>query len=275
MPYNAQTYPFPVQPPAQLGDSLGGHTAVQIPYQATDIETYDAPNGLGSDLSVTGIAYGRGVVQSILNSAACRYPIPSQVTLTFVGDLITDNLIDLDVNGVAMAQVTFAVSNANTLALIAAALENMTDLVLSASVDGDHSIVVVGKPDVALIMSNILVTAGVSQTTGTGLQQCVDDFLGAVVRAATQMVPIGGGASLYNAGDMLPVGVKDTVAVYSEQAVTTGSPVFLRFLNNGAGKIVGQFRVDADSNTAFQVYGARWLANAAAGICQLTINLPQ
>ena len=84
-------------------------------------------------------------------------------TLTFAADLIAANQIDFTVNGTAIS-VTFAVSNAATLADITAAIALVAG-VSSATDNGVHVITVTSDQDVDLEITTPIVTLGVSQTT--------------------------------------------------------------------------------------------------------------
>jgi len=50
-----------------------------------------------------------------------------------------------------------------------------------------------------------------------------------------------------------------------EEAVTPASPVFVRFASGGGGSLLGSFRQDADTATAVQLPGAKYMSSAAAG----------
>lgn len=77
-------------------------------------------------------------------------------------------------------------------------------------------------------------------------------------------------------GVMFDYLVQGEIAVYVEEDIALGDPVYFRHTANGAGKaIVGRFRNDADTNTCDLLANARWVQGASAnGLAVLAINLP-
>lgn len=64
-----------------------------------------------------------------------------------------------------------------------------------------------------------------------------------------------------------------TIYVKVEQAVVRGDVVFFRFAAGAGGTQLGAFRKDADTASAAQVKGARYLTSAAAGgMAQVSFN---
>lgn len=98
-----------------------------------------------------------------------RVEVESGVTLQFDGDLVTSNTIDLNVNGTAMTQVTFATDNATTLWLIATQLTtDFPTLIASATaVGGDDAVKITPQPGVTIAMTGITVAAGAWQANGS------------------------------------------------------------------------------------------------------------
>jgi len=93
------------------------------------------------------------------------------LALDFAGALVTSNTIDMDVNGVAMTQVTFASDTATTMAAIATQLEtDFASVITSADVDSTDgtiiNIVPVGSNS-TVVITDIVIAAGASQTTAT------------------------------------------------------------------------------------------------------------
>jgi len=89
--------------------------------------------------------------------------------LTFSGDLVTANTINLDVNGVAMSEVTFATDNATTLALIATQLETFAEIETATAVGGSDliNITPATATNDGVVITDIVVAAGAGQVTGT------------------------------------------------------------------------------------------------------------
>lgn len=74
-----------------------------------------------------------------------------------------------------------------------------------------------------------------------------------------------GGSSLHESGKILPVLKNGLIAMLVEDAMTPTSSVFVRFTANGAGKIIGQIRSDADTDKAVVTTKIRIIQGAAAG----------
>jgi len=89
-------------------------------------------------------------------------------TITFSGDLVTANVVDMDVNGVAMTSETFATDNATTLTAIAAQLVTDFDEISSAVSDGTDTITVYALGlNASVVITDVLVTLGAWQVTAT------------------------------------------------------------------------------------------------------------
>lgn len=57
---------------------------------------------------------------------------------------------------------------------------------------------------------------------------------------------------------------RGSIWVVAEQAMLKTDPVFVRYTANGAGKLVGQVRKDADTGKATQLWGAKVLSEITA-----------
>jgi hypothetical protein len=94
-------------------------------------------------------------------------------SVVFDADLVTSNTINLNVNGVAMTQVTFATSNNATLELIATQLETQFPAVIEAAArSGTRTVAITVKPGATVTITGIVVAAGASQAAGAQ----VDNF---------------------------------------------------------------------------------------------------
>lgn len=107
----------------------------------------------------------------------------------------------------------------------------------------------------------------------------VTSSLFAGVTIATQAIenPLSVGSPLpggYPKNSAVSVMRKGRVWVAVEEAVTTASPVFVRFAA-GTYSVLGMFRASADTASAAQLPKARYLSSAAAGgFAILEINQP-
>lgn len=86
-------------------------------------------------------------------------------TITLNKDLVTDNVINMTVNNVAIAPVTFAVAHADTMTALAAAIQALAS-VATASVTAAREITVTAQTaGVAIDCSDFVVTLGTQQAT--------------------------------------------------------------------------------------------------------------
>jgi hypothetical protein len=81
------------------------------------------------------IGLGKGIVKRDGYDLVGRLPKANKSTLVFSGDLITDNVVNLKVNGTSIAPVTFSGTHAATMALLIAAIEALTTKVVDAYLD--------------------------------------------------------------------------------------------------------------------------------------------
>lgn len=112
------------------------------------------------------------------------------VALEFDGNLVASNTINLNVNGTAMTEVTFATSNANTLGLIATQLETDFPTLIEDATAATNKVLITPKKGVTITLSSIVVAAGASQANGSQAnnfaQADVGDFYD--IKATTQKV---------------------------------------------------------------------------------------
>jgi len=118
------------------------------------------------------------------NDTNSKYELPVVwEVLTFAWDLITDNVINMNVNGVAISPVTFASDNATTLALIATELETFAEIEWATAVGWSDlvNITPATATNDGVVITDIVVTAGSTQTTGAMTESALaytdeDDF---------------------------------------------------------------------------------------------------
>lgn len=90
--------------------------------------------------------------------------------ILFSADLVTSNVINLNVNGAALSPaITFATSTAATCSAIAAGILSQFGSVLDACVgSGNRTILITPKAaNSSVVVSNVVVTLGASQATAT------------------------------------------------------------------------------------------------------------
>ena len=226
------------------------------------------------------IPFGRGVCKVIGQDDQCRLLSANQGSLNFVGDLVTSNVVNLKVNGSAISAVTFATDHATTMGLITAQIALKTTYVSSATVGTARQIIVKGLDATDVLITDIVVTAGAGQTTGTFTQGTRDALLGASLRLMTIEANLPNDDTTtpqYPIYDTVNILRNGKMYVYFETAFNRDTDtLYCRFLANGTGKEVGQFRNDSDSGKAvaitngFQVFSTL----STAGIGVVEINNP-
>lgn len=102
-----------------------------------------------------------------------RMKCAAGTSVVFDAALVASNTINLNVNGVAMTQVTYATSNDNTLELIATQLETQFPAVIEAAArSGTRTVAITVKAGATVTITGIVVAAGASQADGAQ----VDNF---------------------------------------------------------------------------------------------------
>lgn len=87
--------------------------------------------------------------------------------LSFDGDFVTGNIINLEVNGDAISSVTFETSQAVTLEALRVEIASL-ETVFKAEITDERTIeVTLNRPGVALVIDSIAVTGGASQASGS------------------------------------------------------------------------------------------------------------
>lgn len=166
----------------------------------TQSENYEV-NGLTA--AVGTIKPGDLVFAYKGESNAYKYLADTAKT-AFSADFVTSNTINGTVNGVAIAQVTFATSHANTMALLINAVRALTgvEAVLDSTDANGRTLLIRTKG--AAITVDFTVAAGASQATDTNTYASGALFHG-VAKWATRVQGIGGGAASFAIGEEIPV----------------------------------------------------------------------
>lgn len=229
------------------------------------------------------IHMGLGVAKVTGVDFQVRLPTQNLTTLVFSADLVASNVINGEVNGIAITPVTYTSSHLNTMGLIAAAIETADDQ-LTATVGGanNRTITIQANNGFNATAANWIVTLGASQATITITNTNNDVFYGISLRQKNKQnvyTPLGsGGPTPYFIGDSVPVETNGVVWVQPETAVSSDGPVYWRFVDGGLGKAIGQFRNDSDAGTAILIPSsiARWLTSSSGNgnYAQLQIKLP-
>ena len=243
---------------------------------ASDTENRSVESMVAKEIIPVGV----GVSKVIGKDGQVRLPSANQGSLDFAGDLVTSNVINLKVNGSAISPVTFLTDHATTMGLIAAAIALKTTYVSAATVGTARQIVVKGLDDVDVLITDIVVTAGATQTTGAFTQGTRDNLYGLAL--LTQILegglPGSNEVPSYAANDVVNTVIKGSVYCYFETAFNPDiDTLYLRFLaGSAATELPGNFRNTADSGKAIAVTGNVKVKQtiSVAGIAIVEVNKP-
>jgi hypothetical protein len=99
--------------------------------------------------------------------------------LVFDAALVASNTINLNVNGVAMTEITYGTSNDATLEAIATQLATQFPSVIAAAVrSGTRTVAITVVPGQTVTLTGIIVAAGASQADGAQANYFVDANVG-------------------------------------------------------------------------------------------------
>ena len=213
------------------------------------------------------IKYGLGVVKNIGSDNQGRLPAANQGSLVFDADFVTDNDIDMDINGVAITTVEFDTNHDTTIAALAveiAANDSVYSAVLDTTDTDSRTIIVTSVDGTDMLIDSIAVTNGGTQAGGTFTQGTRDVLAGMSLATQAKEQALSTGIVQYMSTEPVSVGNEGRGWAYAEEAVTSDDPVYCRFLANGTGKDPGQFRKDSDSGKAVLVTRAKFVSTATA-----------
>lgn len=213
------------------------YMAVAVPGLIADAQ-FTNKDGLQS-AETNGIGLGLGVVQRVGKPNQGRLPKANKATIVFDADLVASNKINAKVNGVSMAEVTYATSHDATMAAIVTALKavsGVANAVLDASDTESHTIIVYSNDGLDCIVSDVVVTGGSSQANATITIDTTDTIYGISIlsQAIQQPYPALNEPILYKNG--APVGclLRGRIWVRTETAVQNGDAVYMRFRGDGS-----------------------------------------
>ena len=270
--YFQNTYPFnmPIGVPGRIADCGFKNTL-----SPTCLE--DIPSALG-------------VVKPLNVDYAIMLPRNNTASSVFSADLITGNIVNMTVNGVAITPVTYATSHLATMQAIANEIQAIASI-SSAVVGGvgDRTITIISNVGTATAVTVGTVTGGVSQATITTTASQSGTFFGVVQAVYNKMnnwIPdIGnnltrssGTSAPYYQGNPAPTLTQGRIYVVPEDVVTSNSPVYLRVVPTVGNPQVGSFRSDADGANAVLIPATQaiWREGngTVGGIAVLELNIP-
>lgn len=235
-------------------------------------------NVLSPVTPLESISMGLGVAKVIGQDMQVRLPHLDIVAVTLDTALTAANSTVVTLNGIALAPVVYAVSNAATLTAIAALIAAQ-DGIASAVSNGTDTITITATQGYAV--SATFVTSLGSAVVWTSAYSNDNVFYGVAIYIQNRQNLLGitgsDGGQPYVAGDAVPVMTRGRIWVTTESTVTSDSPVYWRIVPTLANPQVGGFRGDSDGGNAILLSSnqVRWVIGASAGnLAVLDINQP-
>lgn len=228
------------------------------------------------------VPVGRGVTKVVGKDNQVRLPAANQGSLVFSADIVTGNVINLNINGVAITPVTFATDHDTTIAALAVEIASNADVataVVSAADTDSRTIIITGVDDTVIAITGIAVTSGATQATGTFTQSTADTLYGVAQLSQALEGGLPGTTSVPEYADKSVANImrRGEIAVYFETAFNPDSDtLYCRFIEGTSTQLIGQFRNTSDSGKAFAVSGNFKVKTtlSAAGIGVLELNKP-
>ena len=236
-------------------------------------------------IAAENIYPARGVCKSPGEDYVVNLPRVNQSVNVFSADLVTGNVINVTVNGIAITPVNYATSHLATMNAIAAEIEALPGIA-SATVGGanNRTITIMSDNGTSITVTGFLVTGGGSQATVNTTNSPFGAFFGVSQMVYNKMNvydpsndPSIAGVAPYYTGDPVPVLTQGRIYVVPETVVTAESAVYVRFAGNGLNQTLGLFRGDADSATCqlIPATSAKWREGngVVGGIAVLELTL--
>ncbi|MCP3683873.1 MAG: hypothetical protein GY861_14405 [bacterium] len=217
-----------------------------------------------SMLAYEEIEVGLGLVKRVGYDNQARLPKINKTIITMTADLVAGDIVDISINGNAIASYTYAVSHNASMTAIAALVQALTGI--DTAVSSARIITVLADDGVTIsTVTEAVTNGGAGTAVASSAESTTDDTLYAVASQSNFLEQDADGVVSYAATETLNGLRSGRLYVYVEEAVTSDDTVYLRFLANGATKIPGQFRKSADSSKAFACSNCRFVTSAGAG----------
>lgn len=221
---------------------------------------------------------GLGVAKVIGQDMQVRLPHQGIAAVTLSAPLSASNSTVVTLNGLALAPVVYATSNAATLTAIAALIAAQPGIASAAS-NGTDTITITAEQ--GLPVTATFVTSGGSAVTWTTVYSNDNVFYGIAIYIQNKMNLYGpqgsAGAAPYIQGDAVSTLTRGRIYVTVENQVTSDGPVYWRMIPTVGNPQVGGFRGDSDGGNAILLSSniVRWITSASAGnLAVLEVNQP-
>lgn len=230
-----------------------------------------------SGFALENLDFGRGAFRcdDAAKPRTVRVPRRNAPTIVLSADLVTSNVVNGNVNGVALAPITFATDHLTTItaladAIVAALL--LQGIVATYALSGTNRTITFTATDASILFANFAVTAGGSQATVTLAHPTSDamiDFVG-VVRHSPIPPRISDGVAGFSAKDSVALVRKGRIWVVITSDVADNADAYVDVTSGNEGKFT-----DVSSGNIGPVGKFRGIATVAGlGLAILEVNLP-
>lgn len=197
-------------------------------------------------------------------------------TIVFSGDLVTSNVINLDVtnsSGVltAIAPVTFATDHLTTMGLIGDAIVAInSDISYSVGGGSNRTLTLRCEEGTLISVADVVVTAGAGQATAT-LANSSDEAIHGI-SLFDQYEPDSSGNVYCKANGQKRIMRKGKVFVYCKGSFTPASSAYVRTTDGSGDELRGTLRLD--STNAVAVSEIKFMSSGTDELALVEINLP-
>lgn len=236
------------------------------------------------------ISFALGVLKPANLDYAIMLPRNDTGFVTLSTALITGNVTNATINGVAIAPVTYATSALATMQAIANEIAAIPS-VQSATVGGAGNLVItiISVVGTATVVNSFAVTSGASQPTATptvgqsgtffGVTQAIYNKMNAWTPDFGPNLTVSSGAPQpYFQGQVAPTLTQGRIYVVPEAVVTSNSAVYLRVAANGLNTTLGAFTGTSDGSNTILIPATQaiWREGngTVGGIAVLELNIP-
>ena len=152
---------------------------METAFDGMTADSYQNRNVISRAVEFAAVVFGLGLVYGTDKEKQVALPYNQTSSILFDADFVTSNTIDLDVNGVSIATVTFTTDHDTTAALLVVAIAALTGVTcVLDSTDATNRTFIITAIGTDIAVTNIVVAAGGSQAGGVATNSTVDVFAG-------------------------------------------------------------------------------------------------
>ena len=245
-----------------------------------------------SPTALENIPAALGVVKPLNVDYQVALPRNNMASSVFSADLILDNVVNMTVNGVAIAPVAFNTfgNSADTMEQVRLEISQIPSI-SSATLGGvgNRTITIISQIGTSTAVTVGTVTGGLTAATITTTASQSGTFFGvtqAIYNKMNTWIPeqgqnlsrSSGESTPYYAGNPVPTLTWGRIYIQPEDVVVSNSPVYMRVVPTVGNPQVGSFRSDADGGNAVLIPPANaiWREGngVVGGIAVLELRIP-